>query len=586
MADPTPSTPVTPSARVDGLLFQLRWIMALLVFPIAWIESGNRPLAPQLLTWFLIVVLINLIYGALLRFLPKFTKWLPVPSLVLDILLFGALPFLTDVNSLLLDSFAIFPALIGAIRFNPGIGFLIALILSVVLIVNNVLRGAINPSDLVSRALPIIALVGGVPIIGYLAKREKEAAISQATHELDELRGTIAGAKLLYQTSDLFTLTTNYRPVLEAMLEAGVKGLPEARREDGPAIGIAFFFDDQDPAKSLRVVAARNLDSADETRSVPGKTGIIGEALQTGQVSSTERVHIDPELTGFNALTHCRSAVCYPLQSGLEQYGVVVLASPAPRRPAPQHLELMRAFTSQAGIAFQNARLYQITRKEQNRIIHDDTKVRQKLARDLYDGPTQIVAGLVMQLEFIARLMDTNPGEAKQELARARATAEQTAKEIRTALFTLRPLALESKGLSAALEQYGERLRETEKARITIEPGNFSAELDTNTATTIFAIIEEAIGNARKHTENAPIHVRVTRQTNTLVATIQDQGPGFDLDQVSRGYDHRTSLGLQNMRERALLINGDLRIDSAPGHGTRITLITPLPAASALTRAP
>jgi signal transduction histidine kinase len=570
---------------VDGLLFQLRWMMALLVFPIAWIESGNRPLSPQLLTWFLIVVLINLIYGAILRFLPSFAKWLPVFSLVLDILLFGALPFIAETNSLLLDSFAIFPALIGAIRFKPTIGFLIALILSVMLLANNLLRGATNPNDLVSRALPIIALVGGVPTIGYLAKREKEAAISQATHELDELRGTIAGAKLLYQTSDLFTLTTNYRPVLEAMLEAGVKGLPEARREDGPPVGIAFFFDDQDPAKSLRVVAARNLDGADETRVVPGKTGIIGEALQTGQASSTERVHADSELAAFSALAHCRSAVCYPLQSGLEQYGVVVLASPAPRRPAPQHLELMRAFTSQAGIAFQNARLYQITRKEQNRIIHDDTEVRQKLARDLHDGPTQKVAGLVMQLEFIARLMDTNPGEAKQELARARATAEQTAKEIRTALFTLRPLALESKGLSAALEQYGERLRETDKVPITIEPGNSGAELDTNTATTIFAIIEEAIGNARKHAENAPIHVRITRQANALVATIHDQGPGFDLDQVARSYDRHASLGLQNMRERALLINGDLRIDSAPGRGTRVTLIAPLPAASPLTKA-
>ena len=219
------------------------------------------------------------------------------------------------------------------------------------------------------------------------------------------------------------------------------------------------------------------------------------------------------------------------------------------------------------------------------RIIHDDTEVRQKLARDLHDGPTQKVAGLVMQLEFIARLMDTNPGEAKQELARARATAEQTAKEIRTALFTLRPLALESKGLSAALEQYGERLRETDKVPITIEPGNSGAELDTNTATTIFAIIEEAIGNARKHAENAPIHVRITRQANALVATIHDQGPGFDLDQVARSYDRHASLGLQNMRERALLINGDLRIDSAPGRGTRVTLIAPLPAASPLTKA-
>jgi two-component system NarL family sensor kinase len=143
-------------------------------------------------------------------------------------------------------------------------------------------------------------------------------------------------------------------------------------------------------------------------------------------------------------------------------------------------------------------------------------------------------------------------------------------------LFTLRPLALESKGLSAALEQYGERLRETENALITIEPGNFGTELDTNTATTIFAIIEEAVGNARKHADKSPIHVRLAHQGHSLIATVQDQGPGFDFDRVSRTYDKRASLGLQNMRERALLINAELRIDSTPGQGTRVTLVVPL----------
>jgi len=245
---------------------------------------------------------------------------------------------------------------------------------------------------------------------------------------------------------------------------------------------------------------------------------------------------------------------------------------------------LMRAFTSQAGIAFQNARLYQITRKEQDRIIRSDTEVRAKLARDLHDGPTQKVSGLVMQLEFITRLLDTDVPEAKRELEKARATAQQTVKEIRTALFTLRPLALESKGLSAALTQYGERLRETENVAITIEPGDFTNQLEMNTAATIFAIIEEAVGNARKHASSAPIHVRVMRNGHTLVATVQDQGPGFDVGRVTNAYDRRGSLGLQNMRERALLINGQLHIDSAPQQGTRITLTVPLTPANPFER--
>jgi signal transduction histidine kinase len=244
----------------------------------------------------------------------------------------------------------------------------------------------------------------------------------------------------------------------------------------------------------------------------------------------------------------------------------------------------MRAFTNQAGIAFQNARLYQASRQEQDRIIRSESELRQKLARDLHDGPTQKIAGLVMQLDYVTRLLDEDSKEAKAELQKARTIAQQTVKEIRTALFALRPLALESKGLSAALEQYAERLRETENVNIQLEPGNFGAELDNNLAVTVFVIIEEAVNNARKHAGQSAILISVQRKNNSLVAVVQDQGPGFDVDKVVDSYDERASFGLQNMYERAKLIDGDLRIDSAPGQGTRVTLVVAVPPPNPLER--
>ena len=182
-----------------------------------------------------------------------------------------------------------------------------------------------------------------------------------------------------------------------------------------------------------------------------------------------------------------------------------------------------------------------------------------------------------LQLDYIAKLIDQDPAEAKAELARARATAQQTVKEIRTALFTLRPLSLESEGLSVALEQLGQRLREVDNVPIQVVPGEFGTDLDQQVAATVFAIIEEAINNARKHGKGSPIQVSLQRQENSLVAIVQDQGPGFDLEQVEKSYDKRTSLGLQNMRDRSKLIDSNLTILSAPGHGTRITLVVPLP---------
>jgi signal transduction histidine kinase len=564
--------------RVDDLLFRVRWVLMVLAIIVTWVDAGGVTLPPlKLLAWFVATALVNLLLGLALQ-IPTLAPRLPIPSLVLDTLLFGALPFIAISRSNLLAYFLVFPTIVAAIRFGPKVGLFMATLLALALGAHFFLPlESPGSREILSTALPIVTLSATTIFAGYLTLHEKAAAVKQATAELDELRGMMAGTKLLYQTSSLVNLTLSYKPVLESMLEAGVKGLPQARREDGPPVGVALLFDDQDPEQRLIVAAARNLERRDESVRVPGRSGIIAEAFQSGNAVVFDHAGADPELSSFGALQRCRSGVCYPLRAGLELYGVVILACTAPRRPSTQHLELMQAFTSQAGIAFQNAKLYEASRKEQNRIIQSDSEMRQKLARDLHDGPTQKVAGLVMQLDYIQRLIESNPAQARKELGEARAAAQQAAKEIRTALFTLRPLALENKGLSAALEQYGRQLRESERIQIQVVPGDFGPELDANVAVTVFAIIEEAVGNALKHARQAPILVSVQRKENLLIAVVQDQGSGFDVKQVEEAYDKHTSLGLQNMRERASLINGNLTIVSAPGQGTRVTLAAPIP---------
>jgi len=564
------------SIRVDDLLWRIRWVVIFLVIPLIWIELRDWVMPARLLAWLVVASVVNLIIGIILQF-PEWAKFLPLPTLIADTLLFGILPFTVITENNLLAYLVIFPAILVAVRFGFKLGIVVILLLALSLAAQFFLPLDSGIRAPAATVLPLVVMLGTAIFTAYIAQHEREESVKHATQELAELRGAMAGAKLLYQTTDMLNLTTNYKHVLESMLEAGVKGLPESRREDGPPVGIAFLFDEQDPAQRLGVFASRNLTQHDEQLHIEGKAGIIAEAFQTGEPVVFDQIHLDPELAQFSALQHCRSGVCYPLRAGVELYGAVILTSPAPRRPSQQHLELMQAFTNQAGVAFQNAKLYEISRKEQNRIIHDENEMRQKLARDLHDGPTQKIAGLVMQLDYIQHLIDSNPAEAKEELARAHQIAQQATKEIRTALFILRPLALESKGLSTAVAQLGERLRETEKIPIQVVPGDFGTDLDQNIASTVFAIIEEAVNNARKHGEGKPILVSLQRKENTLVAVIQDQGPGFNVEAIENSYDKRASLGLQNMRDRARLIDGNLTIISAPGHGTRVTLVVPLP---------
>ncbi len=566
------------AARVDSLLFRVRWILWLLVIPFAWVGNDGQPLPVVLWVWLAALAVANLATGAILYFSPRIPERLPAVTFVLDVVLFGALPHLAGTESNLLTLFVIYPAMVGAVRFGPQVGLIAAGVLALPIEARAFLP-MLRDHDFsgLSSGLLVAALLAATALIVYLLQREKEVAIKRTTSEIDELRHAIDGARLLYRTTDTLSSSTSYAPILEAMLEAGVKGLPQSRREDGLPIGIALFFESENADNPLRVTASKHLSRRDCEVTIPGKAGAVAESLQSGNPVISDDVRQDPELMLFPEMARCRSALCLPLQAGLEQYGVVVLASPAPRRPSPEHLELMRAFTNQAAIAFQNAKLYQNLRAEHDQTLRSDNEMRQKLARDLHDGPTQKISGLVMQLDYISRLLDRNPTEAKAEVKKAHAVAQQTVKEIRTSLFSLRPLSLETKGLSTALEQFCQRLQENENVPIQIDPGKFGSELDGNIAATVFAIIDEAVNNARKHAPGAPIHVRVTRQKNALLAVVQDQGPGFDLHKVVSSYDERSSLGLQNMKERAKLIDGELRIDSELGRGTRITLVVPLP---------
>lgn len=577
------------SRQVDGALVNLRWVLLGLVWVAVTLITGNPLPENYFLLWLITFGVFNalLTIGVRYRQIPQH---LPTLGLIGDILAFSILPLLPGVNSPLLILFAIFPTLVAAMRFGIIIGVLVAMFVLlpyeaaalVTLIPSSasvLIPLTIEPNiNLYSAFIPILALLGSVFLVGYLAQHERVAAVGHAQVELNELRKAMANARLLYDTSDALG-STNYVNILEAMLQAGVSGMPRDRRDTETPVGMAMLFQDAQAGqddKILTVAASRGLDRADTAQTIPGKQGIVARVLETGDPVPFTQVAQDPELALFSTLRRARTGVCYPLQSGLDLYGVVILATPSSQMPSEQHLRLMRAFINQAAIAFQNAQLYQNLRAERDGIIEAEVSARAKLARDLHDGPTQSMAAVAMRLDFIRLLLDRDPPQAKQEVEQAREAVMRVGKDLRGLLFTLRPLTLETHGLSAALKQYEQRLREVDGVPLDIQAGNFGTELDLNVSGTVFAIIEEAVNNARKHAGGAPIHVNVQLQGDTLVATVRDEGPGFDTTAVSTNYSERGSLGMVNMRDRARLVEGKFSVESAPGRGTRVSLVVPI----------
>lgn len=420
--------------------------------------------------------------------------------------------------------------------------------------------------------LAILGVLGAVLRSGGWTWRNR--ALDHLESEAMRLRTTRERTRAIYEMANTLSASLDYRRVLEAAQDTGALLLNEA----GPqtrVVSAALLF--QGHEDKLRVVSSRYLTRADEQVEITGSRGILGLALKQAEPVFAGDALRDPELRYFVGFHDAKSLLVIPLRSGFEHYGALVFGCDKPNAFSDEHAELLNAIGTQATLALQNAVLYQTLLDEKEKIVEVEEDARKKLSRDLHDGPTQSVAAIAMRVNYIRRLIERQPQQAVEELWKVEELARRTTKEIRHMLFTLRPLVLESQGLVAALGQLAEKMRDTHGVEVALQAQpDVELYLDTHAQGVLFYIVEEAVNNARKHAQAQEIIVRLGKRESFVVIEVEDHGVGFDVDEVTAGYDRRGSLGLVNMRERAELIEGTLRIQSAPGRGTKITIALPI----------
>lgn len=399
--------------------------------------------------------------------------------------------------------------------------------------------------------------------------------------DAEERRSNMESERLraIYELTSTLTATLSYKRVLDSALDLGYSALnptadPDEPELDERLVSAVYLF----RGNELRVGSARRYTNADMRVNLHGDEGILKKIFDDGEPLLSTDVGYDPELGRIIALRSCTAAYCFPLRSGFNVYGMMLFAHPDQNYFTPERRGLLDIIGRQAVIAVQNARLYQDLVEEKERMVEVQEETRKKLARDLHDGPTQSVAAMAMRINIARRMMTKNVDEATDELKKIEELAHRTTKEIRHMLFTLRPLILESQGLTAALEAMAEKMRETFQQNVVINVDEKMLEnMEMGKQGVIFYIIEEATNNARKHANAVHIWVRLRPfETGIALLEIEDDGLGFDVESVNRSYDKRGSLGMVNLRERTELVSGLLNIDSAPGKGTRIQVYIPL----------
>ncbi|HSH02650.1 MAG TPA: GAF domain-containing sensor histidine kinase [Anaerolineae bacterium] len=432
-----------------------------------------------------------------------------------------------------------------------------------------------NAITIVAVGIVFILLAAGT-IAGYTSwygPWVTERALSSVNADIYSLELESKRAAAIQSMVSTLRATLSFERSLKTAIDVSIQTLQDLGLEPRKTVAAIYLFE----GEMLRLFAHQNLDGPDHAKELTGQLGLVAEAFEHAEPVVSPNPSNDIEFKQFLSFRRCEYVVCIPLRAGYQIFGVFILGIEETYQFTDNDMKFFTAVADQAVIALQNAQLYQDLESEKQRLVAAQEEANKKLARDLHDGPTQSVAIIAMRLNFIREIINKDPSKAIEELEKIEELANNTSKEIRGMLFTLRPLVLENQGLGAAIEMGMKRTEEQDKSiKMELVGGENGDLLNDKAQGVVFYIIEEALGNARKYSKASLIQVQLWRHDDLFVARIKDDGVGFDTRKVLGNYSSRGSLGMVNMQERAALIDGSLKIESSPGKGTTITLVVPL----------
>ncbi len=210
-------------------------------------------------------------------------------------------------------------------------------------------------------------------------------------------------------------------------------------------------------------------------------------------------------------------------------------------------------------------------------MVRAQEEERRRLAREIHDGPAQVLANAILTVQYLARLIERGnvaTETLRQELSRVEESLREGLSETRQFMFALQPTTLQQHGLLRTVTLYLETLRRHFPAELIVEMPEALPPLTPEQELAAFRVIQEALHNVQRHAHARHCWLRISAHPSEIVIDIADDGQGFRPEAVvptsSGGF------GLQGMRERAELVGGHLDIQSEPGQGTTIRLWIPL----------
>jgi two-component system sensor histidine kinase DegS len=241
-----------------------------------------------------------------------------------------------------------------------------------------------------------------------------------------------------------------------------------------------------------------------------------------------------------------------------------------------QHIESSAAYLLGSGID-PSSDSDDVSVEVAQRVLGSLEAERERLYRDVHDGPAQVLANAIFEVEYLERIAERAPAEVRQtlktELSNLKGQFRGSLDSVRAMIYDLRPPELTELGLAEAIRNYASEWETRCGIKVASQLDLKDTGLSPMEELAVYRVMQEALQNVHKHAHASAVGMAWSRANDNWVLHVTDDGMGFDLVKAAR---HKKSVGLLSMRERAELIGGTLQIQSTPGKGTAVTLLLPV----------
>lgn len=266
-----------------------------------------------------------------------------------------------------------------------------------------------------------------------------------------------------------------------------------------------------------------------------------------------------------------------PLFARGDVAGLFSLSKREPGYFNEEHVRLAEVMSSQASVAVENAVLFEQMQAStvrmqalSRRLVEAQESERRHIARELHDEAGQALASL----RYGLRLLEREVGEGASITERVTELMQRTDAVIdglHRLAADLRPASLDYLGLEAALRQYTRSVGAKFGLEVHFKARGFTSDrLPSAVETGLYRVVQEAMTNVVRHAHATRVDVLAQHSDDRVMVMVEDDGVGFDLDEVKR--DH---FGLLGLRERAEALGGTMTLESAPGAGTTVVVEVP-----------